>query len=329
MILIISADEDLHTQAVVDAIEREGGQSRVLDLSRFPARSQLSIAYEGSEPLASFCDLQGPLDLAEVGAIWWRRPQPFDFDDDLDKSTLTFALEECREAIDGLWQILDAAWINDPVNDERAHRKVLQLKVAGECGLNVPETLITNDVILAASFAANGPCIYKPFSGTLQHWRETRLFGKAEQESLELLRYSPIILQHYIDGVDVRVTCVGDQLFAAEIDVRETKYPFDFRMSLPDAHVSPCTLPPELAAGIRRLMERLGLVYGALDFRRLADGRFLFLEINPAGQWLFVEEPTGLPIAFEMARALMRMDQERICPVRPGEDPALAIACAR
>jgi hypothetical protein len=45
-----------------------------------------------------------------------------------------------------------------------------------------------------------------------------------------------------------------------------------------------------------RLMQRLGLAFGAVDMRRTPDGRHVFLEINPAGQWLFVEDRTGQPI---------------------------------
>ena len=43
---------------------------------------------------------------------------------------------------------------------------------------------------------------------------------------------------------------------------------------------------------------------GAFDLRRRDDGVHVFLEVNPAGQWLYVEEATGLPITAAVARLL-------------------------
>ena len=58
-------------------------------------------------------------------------------------------------------------------------------------------------------------------------------------------------------------------------------------------------------------MQRLGLRYGAADFRVAPDGDLVFLEVNPAGQWLFVEYATGQPIAAALADLLVRLDRER------------------
>jgi glutathione synthase/RimK-type ligase-like ATP-grasp enzyme len=51
-------------------------------------------------------------------------------------------------------------------------------------------------------------------------------------------------------------------------------------------------------------MRRLGLVYGAIDLRLTGDGRYVFLEINPAGQFRYVEEQTGQPLAAALAARL-------------------------
>jgi glutathione synthase/RimK-type ligase-like ATP-grasp enzyme len=52
-------------------------------------------------------------------------------------------------------------------------------------------------------------------------------------------------------------------------------------------------------------MHRLGLVYGAIDVRLTPEGRYVFLEVNPAGQWLFIEHATGQPISAELASRLV------------------------
>ena len=151
--------------------------------------------------------------------------------------------------------------------------------------------------------------ICKAFSATEQQWRETRLVGDQELAVLDNVRYAPVIFQEYIPAdVDLRVTVVGDELFAAAIHSQESEYPVDFRMDMANTRIEAAELPRDIAERLLDLMGRLGLVYGAIDLRRTPDGRHVFLEVNPAGQWLFVEQATGQPIAAALARLLLAHD---------------------
>ena len=149
----------------------------------------------------------------------------------------------------GLWHALDVFWINDPGRDEVAHRKLLQLRVAQEVGLEIPSTLVTNDLAEARSFVdAHGyrDVICKAFSATEQQWRETRLVGEEELAALENVRYAPVIFQEYVERHDLRVTVVGDQIFPAAIHSQESEYPVDFRMDMANARIE-AELPGEVA----------------------------------------------------------------------------------
>ncbi len=73
--------------------------------------------------------------------------------------------------------------------------------------------------------------------------------------------------------------------------------------------MTPGVVPAEVEEGLLRLLKSVGLRYGAIDMRRTPDGRHVFLEVNPAGQWRFVEEVTGQPITAAMARLLTDLDQ--------------------
>jgi glutathione synthase/RimK-type ligase-like ATP-grasp enzyme len=75
-----------------------------------------------------------------------------------------------------------------------------------------------------------------------------------------------------------------------------------------NAKFEPTTLPVETEKRIFALMKRLGLVYGAIDLRRTPEGRHVFLEVNPAGEWRFVEERTGQPITKALAKLLIELD---------------------
>lgn len=98
---------------------------------------------------------------------------------------------------------------------------------------------------------------------------------------------------------------VGSELFAAAIYSQETAYPVDFRMDMQRARTEPVTLPDGVRDRVLALLRRLGLVYGAVDMRLTPDGEYVFLEINPAGQWLFVEQRTAQPITRAVVRALL------------------------
>jgi glutathione synthase/RimK-type ligase-like ATP-grasp enzyme len=226
-----------------------------------------------------------------------------------------FALTESHEAFSGLWHCLRAFWVNPPLKDEAAHRKAYQLLTARRIGLATPRTLISNDPVEVRSFVEKqgaGKTIYKSFSATQQEWRETRLLKADELEKLDNVRFAPVIFQEYIEAVyDIRITMVGDEIFAAAIHSQQTSYKVDFRMDIANASVEAVELPSQVADGLRRLMCQLGLIYGAIDMRLTPQGRYVFLEVNPAGQWLFVEEKTGQPIAASLASLLARKDQSR------------------
>jgi hypothetical protein len=80
--------------------------------------------------------------------------------------------------------------------------------------------------------------------------------------------------------------------------------PLDTRLD-PEPDYTACTLPDAVAAALRRLVAALGLRFGAADFGVTAGGEHVFFEINPGGQWLFVEIATGMRISHAMARALL------------------------
>jgi glutathione synthase/RimK-type ligase-like ATP-grasp enzyme len=114
-----------------------------------------------------------------------------------------------------------------------------------------------------------------------------------------------VIFQEYVPAVvDLRVTVVGDDIFAAGIHSQETRYRVDFRIDMNQASIEAHSLPGEVESCVRELIRRLGLVYGAIDMRLTPDGRYVFLEVNPAGQWLFIEGRTGQPITAAVARTL-------------------------
>ncbi len=302
MILIVSSLADDHTVPVLNRLADREVETRLLDLSAFPTGLGLVADYrpDGTRGYR-LVDGDEEVDLSTVTAVWWRRPSQFVLSPALtDPADANFAYTECLKAVYGLFHGLDASWMNDPTSDDVAGYKLYQLRVAQETGLEVPRTRVTNDPTSARAFVdEHGPddTVYKAFFAHPDAWRETRVLTPEEVALLDEVELAPVIFQEYVPAdFDLRITVVDGEPFAVAIDATDTDYPTDYRMALGQAHVEPHDLPPPVRKMLREFMRRLGLVYGAIDMRRTPDGRYVFLEVNPSGLWLFVEEPTGLPI---------------------------------
>jgi glutathione synthase/RimK-type ligase-like ATP-grasp enzyme len=307
-VLIISALADVHARAVMAALATRGIAAELLDLADFPTRLSLSMQYKGS--LRRFGLRRaggGELDFDAVTAVWWRRPQPFRLPAAItDVANQHFAISEATTAFQGLYQSLNAFWINEPGRDAAANHKPYQLTLAQKIGLEIPETLITSDPEAARAFWRDnsGEVIHKQFLALPETWRETRRLREPDETLAPAIAHAPVIFQRHVPAVaDLRVIAIGEQLFAAATDVSGSAYPQDVRMNL-GARYEQHRLPDPTAQQLHALMQRLGLVYGAIDLRLTPEGHYVFLEINPAGQFLYIENATRQPIADALAAKL-------------------------
>jgi len=307
-VMILSSLEDPHAHAVMHALRSRDVAVELLDLSEFPTRLALSMAFEdGASRFLLTRPGGGKLDLSTISAVWWRRPLPFQLPTSItDPVHRRFAMSEATTAFSGLYQSLDAFWINDPVHDEVAHHKPWQLAVAQRIGLTIPPTLMTSDPGEAREFwqRHDGNVIYKQFRALPDAWRETRKLRAEDAAFADNIRVTPVIFQRFVEAIaDLRVTVIGDEIFAAAADARGGEYPLDFRFNQ-NLKWQPHILPSAVEDALHELMRQLGLKYGAIDLRLTPDDEYVFLEINPAGQFLWIELETDQRISEALATHL-------------------------
>jgi hypothetical protein len=322
VILLVTHQGDDHARAVRRALGRLGASAVVLDLARFPARSALRMSYEADGTRFVLRDGRREVEPAAFDAVWWRRPRPFTIPADVrDRTHRAFAERAAHHALGGLWLATRTRWVNDPVRQEAASRKTWQLALARELGLAIPRTLVTNDPARARAFVRScgrrdgaWNAVTKLLGPTEDVDRETLVVADDHLRALDAMRFAPLVYQEYVDGVDLRVALVGGRLFAAEVDARRTSAPHDCRVDWRNARAGPARLPGEVSRRLRAMVDRLGLAYAAVDLRRREGGEHVFLELNPAGQWLFWERAAGLPITEAVARLLATGGRAR----RPG-----------
>lgn len=314
MILILTTPiGDEHGEVVAEALKRKDASVRRLNVEQFPRQIKVKIEL-GQSFSGRLRDGEGPLDLERVRAVWNRRPRPSEIDPALSPAARGFALRESLTALGGLYlNLADRFWVNPPWREAGlADNKLYQLRLAHSLGLRIPRTLATNDQKAAIDFfdACGGAVIYKPLTPPVEFLPAVLWTSKVRRESLEDPRRferSPALLQeHVLKQSDVRVNVIGRNVFAAEILSQETEHGrLDCRRELGARHRI-IELPPNIVRACRRLTRRLGLAFGAIDLILTPEGEFVFLEINPAGQWLWIEQMTGQPLLDNFCEMLIQ-----------------------
>lgn len=249
------------------------------------------------------------IDVDAVRSVWWRRPGPFDLPADLSEQEREFASAETHEALRGLWASLDCYWISYPKFIREAEFKVGQLQRAAGLDFEVPRTLITTDPDEVRAFydACNGRVIYKvmsdPFLGAQKIAQDnpnhppdtyrvvTTLMTEWELKQLESIRLVPCMFQEYVPkALELRVTIIGDEIFAAEIHSQaDERTSIDWRYYDVDIPYRKATLPDYVAERCMAFVRSYQLNFSAMDLILTPEGRYVFIENNPAGQFTFVE----------------------------------------
>ena len=229
---------------------------------------------------------------------------------DAVESDMEFSKREIGESLKSLWRnIEDSIWFNAPHKILRASNKAEQLKVAQRLGIQIPPTCISADskVILDFFDRNNGDLVVKAVKhGFIYDGKQARVAATqkiSRNDICNLGKYVklPMIFQKRIEKqYDIRVTVVGNRVFAAAIfsqDHKETStdwrladhYNFTLRHERID-------LPEEISDFCRDITARYGLRYSAIDLILSKDKSYYFLEMNPNGQWAWIEQVLQYPI---------------------------------
>lgn len=301
---------DPTADAVVDALHRRGTELFRCDAAEFPERLTVGAELVDGRWSGRLQTHRRRLDLDDVSGIYYRRPTGFTFDNVLTDAERRWAATQARMGFGGLLAAVDR-WLNHPHHIGHAEYKPVQLRHARACRLRVPRTLVTNDPAAARAFVTEvGPAVCKPFGGSSVRDEEglrfvfTSLVGPELCDEPSIARTMHLFQQAVPKDHEVRLTVVDGHFFAARIDAASAQARVDWRADYGALRYTPVETPASVRSGVSALLDRLGLRFGALDFVVDPTGDWWFLEINPNGQWAWIEDETGLPIAAALAAAL-------------------------
>lgn len=318
--VVVTCADDPTSDLVERELDAMGASWVRFNTEELPQRVQLDIELgpEGLRGAIAFPDRT--LDLDDISAIWWRRPEPPRISERVtDSEARDVAEAESRSALRGLWAgLYDRYWMSYPANIRRANEKILQLRLAASLGFEVPRTVITQSSEVARKFVNDQPCgvALKTLSGIFIEGPPHRAIYTNHIDAdddlpLEDVGLCPSQFQAYVPkAAELRVTVVGTSVFAVEMATQKQELTsIDWRRGTPvDVPHTAVELIPTIELRCLALVRRLGLTFGAIDMIRTPSGEYVFLEVNPAGQWAWLEGLTGLPIARTIAETLHRGD---------------------
>lgn len=302
MIIIVTNRQDYTADFLILELQRRDAEYVRFNTEDFPESVRVVWQAGATGVLGHFSLPSGRLDFSDVRSVWYRRPVPPVPSAEIDdRVAYEFAVAESEAAIHGVWRTLDCFWVSHPDNLREAESKPYQLKVAKNVGFNVWPTILTNSPEAAKAFYHNqdGEVIYKPLRrGRLVRDEVVSLVytnpvSPSHAEEFERVAHAPCLFQRYVPKqVEVRVTVIGTQAFGTEIhsqDVATSQH--DWRRgetALLDHR--PHELPVDVESQCVSLVSALGLAFGAIDLILTPEGEYVFLEINPNGQWAWIQQ---------------------------------------
>ncbi len=311
-VLVISG-ADATARAVVAELKRHPVETVLLDIGEFPTRLSLAAASTSSGAWAGRLHGGGvEVDLSRVRSVYYRRPTRFTIPEGVSGSDAVLAEYEARLGLGGVLASLDCLWLCHPHAVARAEYKPLQLKALRKAGLAVPRTMITNNHEAAIAWAEEigGPIVCKQLSPVvLEQDGQIRItyttpVTLADVDPVALAVTAHCLQEQITDKLfEARVTMVGHDAYGVAIHADSEAAALDWRRDYENLRYEPFNPPEPMAAAMRTYLDAMNLRYGCFDLVATSQG-FLVYECNPAGQYLWLEHATGVPISAGIAALL-------------------------
>jgi glutathione synthase/RimK-type ligase-like ATP-grasp enzyme len=290
--LIPTEPDDLHAIIVKLALEQDGHQVTTIFTADQPTRQKNSIFVDINNYSWQSVDRYNIIIENHYDVIWWRRPhKPYLPKGIAHPDDYNFVVQENTLFYEDLTHNLSphAWWVNDKEAANRANFKLLQLKIASECGMLIPTTLCSNDPHEIKTFLLkyqHDGVLYKSLCSnytnnseqiTMSHATKIQFLDLSNNQSIQ---QAPGIFQKKIKTQhELRVTCFGNYIVAAKLN---------FKKNI-GTIVEPYSLPVDLQKKILDFMQELGIVFATFDFIVTEDNHYVFLEVNEQGQFLWLE----------------------------------------
>lgn len=203
----------------------------------------------------------------------------------------------------------NANWINNPVSTYRAENKLWQLCVAKECGLQVPLTYVSNFTNLNLNptekyiVKSLDTALFYDVKNHKEMFTYSNIVSGSELQEYDLSS-APVFIQEFLNPkIDCRITYVHGKTFPVKILQNGQGMYGDWRLRKEELEYIPFQLPSHIEKAICMLMKTLDLDFGGIDLA-IVNGEYYFIEVNPTGEWGWLEIKAELNISHAIMDAL-------------------------
>lgn len=317
MILIVTNARDVTADFLIEHLVRERIDFFRLNTEEVPQLVSVELQCDRGVG-ARLTKGSVSLSLETVTSVWWRRPVTPALSPAAPEQFRSYLENEAGAAVGGLLRTISGLWVNHPEVNATASFKLYQLARAFELGWQIPRTVVTSRPEAARAFVRQLTelPVVKPIDDVLIEAADgesflayARQLQPEEVASASDVAVCPVLLQERVPKLhEYRVTVVGDCIFATTVGVRARgSEPVDWRLMPEDAlEYAVAQLPADVERRCRDTALAFGLRFAALDVIETPNGDFVFLEVNPNGQWAWLEMRTGQPIRAALAALLCR-----------------------
>lgn len=308
-VLVLTEQFDPTADLVVTALRAREIPVFRCDTAQFPSELRLAAELGPDAPDwgGELRNEHRRLRLDNIRCAYYRRPTVFHTSSTMAETTRDWIVLQARLGFGGVLAATDR-WFNHPSRIGFAEYKPVQLQAAAAAGLDLPRTLITNDPAAATAFAERvGEVVYKPLApmsdgaGAIYTNRVT-----ARELADPSIAGTAHLFQEWITkDYEVRLTVVDDVFFAVAITAGSDAAAIDWRTDYDSLSYRVIETPERVRDRVGKLLGNLGLRFAAMDFAVTPTGEWLFLDLNPNGQWAWIQQRTGLDIAGTIADALI------------------------
>ncbi|MEX1828480.1 RimK family alpha-L-glutamate ligase [Luteibacter sp. CQ10] len=271
--------------------------------------------------------------MEQPDVVWRRRIYPRDPNPRVHASDRRFVEGELRQFERSILELIHhrggAHWVNPPTGAALAENKLLQLRIAAKAGAIIPVTLVSRDPVEVKAFISeHGAVVVKPQIG--HFWINDGEVAFQTQASIvspstplddDAIRVCPMIYQEKIKKVaDIRVVKMGDSCTAIRMEqptAGDARIDSRLNMFHPEMRASAFPVCARIKAIMDAMCDQLGIVYASCDFAQTSEGDLVFLDLNPAGQFMFLESfVPSIPIMHQFTNFLIgKKDDRRVLTI--------------
>lgn len=327
MIIILSSEVvETTTDQVIDWLDSLGGEWARLNGEDLTSDEPYELRFDSHGCDAVFHLGSHEIRPDEVRAVWFRRwhqlrdfPTPGVEAPELRNKVDYHLGRELRALTEAVCHLLGhAEWLTTPAETRLAKLRVLQL--AAHAGLAVPATAVTNRKRYLQAFKDRHRRIITKCTGDVDVFRHagrgwgmyTAELTQADIDAAPEVFFPTLVQERLDKAYEVRTFYLDDEFHSMAIfSQNDPRTESDFRRynrRRPNRNVPYC-LPSDTVAALRRFVEAAELSTGSIDFVRTPEGRHVFLEVNPGGQFGMVSQPCNYFLEKKVAERLIRMDR--------------------